>query len=59
MVGCSTYLRDEVGDILDASAPAGDFMLTPSAPRFPWIAPGITTVLCSQSTVRRHCHGDK
>jgi hypothetical protein len=40
MVGCSTYLRDEVGDILDVSAPAGDFMLTPSAPRFPWIAPG-------------------
>jgi hypothetical protein len=40
MVGCSTYLRDKMGDILDVSAPAGDFMLTPSAPRFPWIAPG-------------------
>jgi hypothetical protein len=30
MVGCSTYLRDKVGDILDVSAPAGDFVLTPS-----------------------------
>jgi hypothetical protein len=34
LVGCSTYLRDKVGDILDVSAPAGDFVLTPSAPRF-------------------------
>jgi len=25
MVGCSTYPRDKVGDILDVSAPAGDF----------------------------------
>jgi ferredoxin-NADP reductase len=57
MVGCSTYLRDKVGDILDVSAPAGDFMLTPLP--LDRAGAGITTVLCSQSTVRRHCHGDK
>jgi ferredoxin-NADP reductase len=58
----STYLHDkaQVGDILDVSAPARDFVLTPSGfPRFSWLAPGPASRPCcrSQSTLRRHSHG--
>ena len=37
----STYLHDQakVGEILDVSSPAGDFVLTPPIPHYSWRAP--------------------
>jgi nitric oxide dioxygenase len=46
----STYLHDQakVGDILEVSTPAGDFVLSPQIPRCCWRVPALASRLCSR-----------